>query len=193
MKKLVPLVLAVTLIALPLAGFAHAATQRQAAATPPPMLLSAADFGYLQTIPVTHGAGAAFGCPGDNTPLTLSWTNVPPGTKSLALTMVDYTVPFPRGNFVHWIVYNIPPTSTGISPSSLGSVSQGVNGAGLVGYFGPCPPPVPPQPHIYTLELYALDIAMPEQRMTFDTLQQKMKQHMLAVAPFAGTFGNPPQ
>ena len=66
--------------------------------------------------------------------------------------MVDYTVPGPPGFFVHWIVYDIPPSSTGIDPSSLSSVSQGINGAGLVGYFGPCPPPIPPQPHVYTLE-----------------------------------------
>jgi Raf kinase inhibitor-like YbhB/YbcL family protein len=190
MKKLLP---ALAILALGLAGSAHARTQQQASAAPAPMLLSAADFGYLQTIPVTHGAGAAFGCPGNNTPLTLSWTNVPAGTKSLALTMVDYTVPGPPGYFVHWIVYNIPPTSTGISPSSLGSVSQGINGAGLVGYFGPCPPPIPPQPHVYTLELYALNIALPKERTTLGNLQQEMKQHMLAVAPFAGTFGNPPQ
>ena len=190
MKKLL---LAVPIIALGLAGLAHATAQRHAAAAPAPMLLSAADFSYLQTIPVAHGAGAAFGCPGKNTPLTLSWTNVPPGTKSLALTMVDYTVPFPPGFFVHWIVYDIPPTFSGIDPSSLGSVSQGINGAGLVGYFGPCPPPIPPQPHVYTLELFALNTVLPQQRTTLHTLQEEMKQHMLAVAPFAGTFGNPPQ
>jgi Raf kinase inhibitor-like YbhB/YbcL family protein len=190
MKKVL---LALIVVAFALAGSVRAATQHSASAAQGPMLLTAADFSYLQPLPVTHGAGSSFGCPGDNTPLTLSWSDVPPHTKSLALTMVDYTVPFPPGFFVHWIVYDIPAHSTGIDPTSLASIPQGVNGAGLVGYFGPCPPPIPPQPHVYTLELFALNVVLPQQTTTFDTLQSEMNGHILAVAPFAGTFGNPPQ
>jgi Raf kinase inhibitor-like YbhB/YbcL family protein len=181
------------LIAVSIAAFALAGSGQVQAQ--PYMQLEAADFHYLGKIPTEHGAGLAFGppaCPGTNEPITFNWSNVPGNAVSLAITIVDYTIPFPRGYFAHWIAYNIPPTATGIGPATMGEATQGTNDAGIQGYAGPCPPDIPPQPHVYTMTLYALDETGLPAGMTFDQFQATMAAsgwaHELAVAYYAGTY-----
>src|ERR1700681_983007 len=58
-----------------------------------------------------------FTCSGANQSPPLSWNGVAPGTKSLALLMEDPDAP--SGTFVHWVVYDIPPDSTGFRQGSL--------------------------------------------------------------------------
>jgi Raf kinase inhibitor-like YbhB/YbcL family protein len=193
MKKVL---VAVAIATLTIAGSVHAMSAGAKPNTSGVMTLTSPDFHNLGKIPEISGAGLAFGpppCPGNNTPLTLTWTNVPQGTVSLLLTMVDYMVPGGPGFFVHWIQYNIPPTATGFSPSSQVG-SPGLDSAGISGYVGPCPPPIPPQPHVYTITLYALDNALPSQPSAvtlsdYEALLSEINDHALAVAPFAGTFG----
>ncbi len=94
----------------------------------------------------------------------LSFGNVPTTTKSLALIMHDPDVPKslkPDGNFDHWVLFNISPTTTqipeGTSPGTLGA-----NGAGKSAYYNPCPPAQPePSEHRYFFTLYALDTLLP--------------------------------
>src|SRR5512135_302067 len=51
------------------------------------------------------------GAGGKNLSLPVSWQNSPAGTKSFALSVVD---PHPVArNWVHWLVINIPPQTTG--------------------------------------------------------------------------------
>jgi len=51
------------------------------------------------------------GCDGDNISLPLQWKNMPEGTRSLAIAMLD-----PLGRYgvgiVHWVAYDIPPNKT---------------------------------------------------------------------------------
>ena len=47
------------------------------------------------------------GCHGRNAAPTLTWDNVPAGTRSFALLMNDIDAPV-AGGFHHWVVYNIP-------------------------------------------------------------------------------------
>jgi Raf kinase inhibitor-like YbhB/YbcL family protein len=111
-----------------------------------------------------------FGCTGGNVSPALEWTNVPPGTKSLALQVLDPDAPTGSG-FWHWAVYNIPPTATGLaqgagnSPEGLpvpafGGTTDffdtGVTGANG-NYGGPCPPQGD-KPHHYNFTLYALAV-----------------------------------
>lgn len=112
-----------------------------------------------------------FGCTGSNVSPALRWSNVPAGTKSLALQVHDPDAPTGSG-FWHWVVYNIPPTATGL-PQGAGNSSNtlpvpafggandfldtgatGVNG----NYGGPCPP-TGDKPHRYVFTLYALAVA----------------------------------
>jgi Raf kinase inhibitor-like YbhB/YbcL family protein len=98
----------------------------------------------------------------------LSWTNVPVASKSLVLIMVDqleyaYTDSLPGQVFVHWVVFNIPPTSGRITsgllldPPATDGTLQGSNDYPApydLGYGGPCPGA---DKHLYIFTLYALD------------------------------------
>jgi len=111
-----------------------------------------------------------FGCTGSNVSPELRWSNVPPGTQSLALQVYDADAPTGSG-FWHWAVYNIPPTATGLaqgagnSPATLPPGAFGGNtdfmdtgATGVNGnYGGPCPP-VGDKPHHYTFTLFALAV-----------------------------------
>ena len=65
---------------------------------------------------------------------------------------------------VHWVIYDIPPTATGLpagvenvyAPGNVAGAHQTVSvHAPTVGYYGPCPPAV----HNYQFAIYALDTA----------------------------------
>jgi Raf kinase inhibitor-like YbhB/YbcL family protein len=96
----------------------------------------------------------------------LSWEDVPLKTKSFALAMTDPDVPeifgFPRV-FVHWLIYNIPVSTTvlleGASPSGklppgAEELNSDLPGYGT-GYGGPWPPDAA---HRYVFTLYALKV-----------------------------------
>ena len=53
-------------------------------------------------------------CVGENVSPELSWSNVPAGTKSLALLMFD-PEGRPPGGVSHWVAYGIAPTVTGFA------------------------------------------------------------------------------
>lgn len=111
-----------------------------------------------------------FGCTGGNISPELQWSNVPSGTKSLALQVYDPDAPSGSG-FWHWAVYDIPPDTTGLArgvgnnaallPAGafggntdfLDTGATGVNG----NYGGPCPPAGDP-PHRYIFTLYAVSV-----------------------------------
>lgn len=95
---------------------------------------------------------------GGNISPPLAWTEIPGGTKSLALIVDDPDAP--SGLFVHWLLYDIPPAVTEL-PENMpaggrlpNGMRQGTNGFGDVGYGGPQPPS---GTHRYIFHLYALD------------------------------------
>lgn len=106
---------------------------------------------------------ARYTCDGERTvnpPLKIS--NIPEGTKSLALVMDDPDIPEEikkdRGieEFDHWAVYSIPPDTTEIGEGAIVG-ALGMNGRGEEGYTGPCPPPeFEPTEHRYIFKLFAL-------------------------------------
>ena len=52
-----------------------------------------------------------FSCDGDNVSPPLSWSGLPEGAQSLALTMDDLDA----GGYVHWVMYDIPPGTMGLA------------------------------------------------------------------------------
>ena len=103
-----------------------------------------------------------FGCSGGNVSPELSWTNAPAGTKSFVLTMFDPDAPTGSG-FWHWVVVNIPATSTELPNGASKNAATLPVGAletrtdlGTPGYGGPCPP-AGGSPHRYVFTLHALD------------------------------------
>jgi Raf kinase inhibitor-like YbhB/YbcL family protein len=104
-----------------------------------------------------------FGCKGNNVSPALAWSGAPSDTKSFALLVHDPDAPTGSG-WWHWVVYNIPPTTTSLAAGAgdakktlmpAGTV-QGRNDYGGIGYGGPCPPPG--KPHHYHFRVYALKV-----------------------------------
>ncbi len=133
-------------------------------------------------------------CQGEDTSVPLAWSGVPPGTKSLALIMDDPDAPDPKAPqvvWVHWVLYNIPPSATalkeGIKPNELpAGVKQGLNDWKRPGYGGPCPPI---GRHRYFHKLYALDTVLPEMpKADKRALEKAMKGHVLGQAELVGTY-----
>jgi hypothetical protein len=126
-----------------------------------------------------------FTCSGANQSPPLSWSGVPQGTKSLALLLEDPDAP--SGTFIHWIVYDISPSSSGFKPGAAEG-KQGANSVGKEAYLGPCPPPG--NPHHYHFRLYALD-TKPDlgDKPDADALRHAIDGHVIQSAELIGIFG----
>ena len=103
-----------------------------------------------------------FGCKGENLSPQLSWTNVPAGTKSFAVTIYDENAPTGSG-WWHWLIFDIPSSASELK-SGAGNLNGNLAPAGAIqsitdfkmrGYGGPCPPEGS-EHHKYTITVYAL-------------------------------------
>jgi hypothetical protein len=150
------------------------------------MTLWSTAFDHGEAIPAKHSYN------GDNVSPALRWSNVPSGTKSLVLIVDD-----PDANgFTHWLVYNIPPTATGLKEdvpagetlSDPAGAMQGTSdGPGDKGYCGMDPPPN--ETHHYHFTLYALDTTIdvgpgPDK----EKLSHMIEGHELAKTTLIGTY-----
>jgi Raf kinase inhibitor-like YbhB/YbcL family protein len=100
-----------------------------------------------------------FSCRGSSTPIPLTWTGVPAGAASVALIMDDPDAP--SGTFTHWVVFNLPVSSRGITNGRLpAGAAQAQNGRGQAAYTGPCPPS---GTHHYRFTVYAEPKRLPLQ------------------------------
>jgi Raf kinase inhibitor-like YbhB/YbcL family protein len=100
-----------------------------------------------------------FSCHGSNTPIPLTWTGVPASAASVALIMDDPDAP--SGTFTHWVVFNLPVASRGITNGRLpADAAQAQNGRGQAAYTGPCPPS---GTHHYRFTVYAEPRRLPLQ------------------------------
>ncbi len=149
------------------------------------MQLSSTAFKEGAAIPAKHTCDAK-----DVSP-PLKWTGVPAGTKSLALIVDDPDAPV--GTWVHWVLYDLPATTTELaedvpkSQTVAGGAKQGVNDFRRLGYGGPCPPPG--KPHRYFFKLYALDAVLDlKPGLTKKDIERAMEKHILAQAQLMGTY-----
>lgn len=118
--------------------------------------------GSTITQPFTLSSDYGFGCDGDNRSPQLSWENPPENTKSYILTVYDPDAPTGIG-WTHWVVVNIPASTTHIAENVGQSPDQLPNGAlqtrtdfGVPGYGGACPPEG--RKHRYVFTLTALSV-----------------------------------
>ncbi len=134
---------------------------------------------------------AQFTCHGANISPALSWDTLPPGTKSIVLTMIDQSSLF--AGYVHWLLYNLP-AQTNQLPENLprqetlsSGAMQGRNGNGSPGYTGPCPPGK--SPHHYLFTLYALNntLTVPAGASKGE-MMNAMQGHVLATGKLLGTY-----
>lgn len=122
----------------------------------------------------------------------LAWKGVPSNAKTLVLILKDPDAP--HGTFIHWVVYNLPATLSGLDgdvppTEKLASGGlQGVNGLGRIGFLGPCPPPGS-APHHYHFELTALDTALDlKPGATAAQVETAAHGHVMATGDLLGTF-----
>ncbi len=149
-----------------------------------PLRLESAAFQNGRPIPSVYAAD------GRNVSPPLSWSGVPPETKSLALICEDPDAP--RGIWVHWVLYDLPPSVTSLpegipaQETLAGGGTHGKNDFGRPGYGGPAPPS---GKHRYFFRLYALgrDLSL-SAGATRKQLLGAMEGHVLARGELMGTY-----
>jgi Raf kinase inhibitor-like YbhB/YbcL family protein len=121
---------------------------------------------------------------GDGINPELRIEDIPEGTKSLLLIMTDLDAP--AGNFLHWIVFDIPPETRVIERDSIPG-KQGISSAKRKNYAGPRPPS---GTHRYDFIIYALDtlLNLPD-GTDKDTIMKAMQGHVIAKADLVGKYG----
>ncbi|MDE3017285.1 MAG: YbhB/YbcL family Raf kinase inhibitor-like protein [Pseudomonadota bacterium] len=161
---------------------------------------------------------------GGNINPAISWSGAPAGAKSYAVIAVDPDVPanfepankegrtiaadFPRRDFYHWVLVDIPPTITridegqdskGTATKPTGKLAYGVSGhndygVSEGGYNGPCPPWNDARLHHYHFRVYALDVPSLNLPAAFGgrEAESAMQGHILAQGETVGTYTNNP-
>jgi len=129
---------------------------------------------------------------GANASPPLAWSAPPAGTRSLAVICDDPDAP--RGVWVHWVLYNLPPGETSLAEGMPKDAAlpngarQGSNDSRKVGYDGPAPPS---GTHRYFYKVYALDAMLtPADGMTKAHLLQAMQGHVLAQGELMGKYSH---
>jgi Raf kinase inhibitor-like YbhB/YbcL family protein len=145
--------------------------------------LASSAFADGERIPERH---TAFG---EDVSPRLFWSDVPPGTMSLALLFDDPDSS--SGLFVHWLAWNIPPSERELDETTGAGggryFEEGENGFGTTGYAGPKPPPG--KVHRYVFRLYALDtrLALPPGANRTD-FEQAILGRVLGEGRLTGTY-----
>ena len=175
--------------------------QRAAAPAAPALTLTVAGFPDGADIPVKFSQAAPGVATGEGLSPAISWTNVPAGTQSFFLNMRDMDVTRNKttDDQAHWVVWNIPPSATGL-PEGVPKGPKLENGAYQISatgqmYRGPGAGATGPKHH-YMFELYALDAIIDVQPAAdaFETRANVMKAiqgHILAKAVYGGLFKRP--
>ena len=196
------------------------------------MQIRSDSFEQRGAIAAEFAMGAAAGFGGNRNP-HLAWDDVPDGTRSFALLCIDTDAPtdpslagkegveipvdHPRGDFMHWVMADIPADvrqiaagscSDGIDkrgkvdPPGPAGARQGLNdytgwfagdadmGGDYAGYDGPYPPPNDLRMHRYFFRVFALDVARLElpAKFTAADVLRAMQGHVLAEAAIHGTY-----
>ena len=133
-------------------------------------------------------------CQGPDISSPLQWEGVPEGARSLVLIVDDPDAPDPKApkmTWVHWVLYNIPPETTGLVENIAAAnlppgTEQGLNDWNKTGYGGPCPPI---GRHRYFHKLYALDTLLPKMdKPTKKQVESAMHNHIIAKTELIGTY-----
>ena len=125
-----------------------------------------------------------FTCDGEDLAPPLAWSDAPEGTRSFALVMEDPDAA--RGTFTHWLLYDIPATTTVLWEQA--SAKALCNSFGQADYGGPCPP-LDDGPHRYVFTLHALDVpTLDLYDGTRQALECSLHAHTLATAQLMGRY-----
>jgi Raf kinase inhibitor-like YbhB/YbcL family protein len=181
-------------------------THAQATSTPVPsrtlpMILTTNGWPDGQQIPLKYTQA------GEQVSPELEWKNVPAGTVSFVVNMLDPDVSVQKGTETqpHWIVWNIPSTAAGL-PENVPHGAELPDGMRQISASGPQyrgPGAAANGPlHHYTIEVYALDTkvdvtpstnAQPVTAAieTRANVMKAMQGHVLGKAVYVGLFRRP--
>ena len=152
------------------------------------MELSSKAFARNADIPSLHT------CEGRDQSPPLAWSGVPAGTQRRALIIDAPDAPdpaAPKMTWVHWVVYNLPADTTGLTAGASrtnlpAGAREGLNDWQREGFGGPCPPS---GRHRYVHKLYALDTVLPVLKpATKAALERAMQGHILAKGELVGYY-----
>lgn len=124
-------------------------------------------------------------CDGEDAAPELTISEVPSDAKSLVLIVDDPDAPM--GTWVHWLVYDIPVSTTKIDAKNLPKeAKQGMTDFGRVGWGGPCPPS---GTHRYFFKIYAIDkvLDLPV-GATKSQLEHAIKEHIIEKTELIGLY-----
>jgi Raf kinase inhibitor-like YbhB/YbcL family protein len=178
--------LAASLLAVPVARAADVLTLTSSAVQ---------DNGVLATKNACNDKQRSPNCVGENISPPLAWSNVPDGTKSFALVLLDPEGRAPAG-VSHMVVYGIPADVKGFAEGELSKPSDKfVGGKSTMNqgvYFGPGTPPNTDWHH-YTFTLIATDLDPKalEPGMTREELAAALKDHVKGAAGLVNRFKHP--
>jgi Raf kinase inhibitor-like YbhB/YbcL family protein len=160
-------------------------------------LTAAPKMALTLTSPAFQPMGAIpkqYTCDGADLAPPLQWTSVPAGARSLALIVDDPDAPDPakpQRTWVHWVLYDIPPTATGLPEGAKSGdlprgTREGNNDWKRAGYGGPCPPI---GRHRYFFKLYALDAPLGDLGGADKAkVEAAMTGHVIERAELVGTY-----
>lgn len=162
---------------------------------PETITVTSSVFDHHGTVPEANSAY------GDNQSIDLAWSDLPEGTVQLALVADDPIVVeagMMESPFVHWVVYNIPASASGlpagmstdaeVMEDGLDGTINGLNGLGNPGYFGPRPP-ANGRLHAYHFRVYAVDADLGlEAGLNKEQLLEAIDGHVLATGMLMGHY-----
>jgi len=130
-----------------------------------------------QSIPAKYTAD------GDNINPPLQIVDIPENAKSLVLVVDDPDAS--SGDWVHWVVFNIPISNAEISENSVPG-TQGENSFRKLEYGGPSPPS---GTHRYFFKVYALDSELElVEGVSKEEVETAMEGHVIESAELIGLY-----
>jgi hypothetical protein len=150
-------------------------------------------FAEGETIPTSAAYG---GAGGDNISPDLSWTGIPDGTASIAITCWDPDAPTTVG-FTHWVLFNLDPSVTSLAAGAGAAGQQpegstlGITDWGDNEWGGMYPPPGDPAHH-YIFTVWALDEKLGlDEKTPYAKLRFMMGGHVLDQGALTGRWALP--
>lgn len=142
------------------------------------MEITSPDFKHNTMIP------KKFTCQGEDMSPNLRIDDIPKKTESLVLIVDDPDAT--TGNWDHWLVYNILPTTSTVAEKTVPGL-QCLNDFGRKEWGSPCPPS---GTHRYFFKIYALDVMLPPlpNNARKKDLLAAMEGHILDKAELIGLY-----
>jgi Raf kinase inhibitor-like YbhB/YbcL family protein len=128
-------------------------------------------------------------CDGYGISPPLAWSDVPEGTRSVAVLLDDPDAP--EHPFLHWLLADLPPDLHTLDEG--GAVPRDAqvaeSDAGTVSYFGPCPRA---GRHHYHFHVFALDTVLGHQPESRDQFLSEIAGHVLDEGELVGAYERMP-